>query len=246
MFNSLVKRSFRKLGFNLQRFNPDHSVEARLNAMLAKHKIDLVFDVGANVGQFARSIREAGYCGQIVSFEPQSLPWAQLVEASKSDPLWEAAPRTAIGSEDGEIDLHIAGNTYSSSVLDMLSTHVAAAPDSAYVGSETAPIRRLDTIGAGYMKPHSNLLIKIDTQGFEDRVLNGAPTILKRTAGLHLELAIVPLYKDQCDYQEMLDRVREQGFELWSIEPNFVDPESGRTLSLDATFFRESLSLKQS
>lgn len=238
MFKSTVKRGFRKFGIDLQRFDPTHSFEARFNAMLARHRINLVFDVGANVGQFAVSIRESGYDGRIVSFEPQSAAWIKLADACMSDPLWEAAPRAAVGSEDGEVTLNIAGNSYSSSALEMLSTHVAAAPNSAYVGSETVPIGRLDTIAARYLDSDSKLLIKMDTQGFEDRVLDGAPKILKMTVGLHMELALAPLYENQCKYDEMLMRLGTLGFIMWSILPTFIDPQSGRTLAVDATFFR--------
>jgi FkbM family methyltransferase len=239
MFKSSVKRGFRKLGIDLQRFDPVHSIQARFNAMLSYHRINLVFDVGANKGQFAESIREAGFVGRIVSFEPQSSAWAKLAEACRSDPLWEAAPRTAIGSEDGEITMNIAANSWSSSALGMLNTHLAAAPDSAYVGRETVPIGRLDTIAGGYLDSNSRLLIKMDTQGFEDRVLDGAPEILLKTAGLHMELALAPLYENQCNYDEMLDRVKGLGFTLWGIDPGFFDSKSGRTLSVDATLFRD-------
>jgi FkbM family methyltransferase len=239
MFKSSVKRSFRKFGIELQRFDPVHSFEARFNSMLDKQRVDLVFDVGANVGQFAVSIRQAGYVGRIVSFEPQSAAWAKLADACKSDPLWDAAPRAAVGRDDGEVTLNISANSCSSSALEMLSTHLAAAPNSAYVASETVPVRRLDTIAASYLSSDSRLLIKMDTQGFEDRVLDGAPETLKKTIGLHMELALAPLYENQCDYEEMLNRMRSQGFIMWSILPTFIDPESGRTLSVDATFFRE-------
>jgi hypothetical protein len=36
---------------------------------LRSRNIDLVIDVGANVGQYAESLRKAGYAGWIVSFE---------------------------------------------------------------------------------------------------------------------------------------------------------------------------------
>ena len=69
------------------------------------HEVNLVFDVGANTGQFGRVLRDAGYDGRIVSFEAVLAAWSQLLQGSKKDDLWEAAPRAAIGSNDGEIEI---------------------------------------------------------------------------------------------------------------------------------------------
>jgi FkbM family methyltransferase len=197
-----------------------------------------VFDVGANVGQFGRSVRDAGYRGRIVSFEPLSAAWEQLVAASRSDSLWQVAPRAAIGNEDGEIEIHVSGNSMSSSVLDMLDAHAIAAPGSAYVGREKVLLRRLDTVAVDYLRPDSSLFVKIDTQGYEDRVLQGASNLLKNTVGLQLECSLVPLYEGQLLYDEMSRRLKALGFALWGITPGFFDPGNGRLLQIDATFFR--------
>ena len=206
--------------------------------VLSTHNVNLVFDVGANIGQFGRSLREAGYRGRIVSFEPLSAAWEQLAAASSKDSLWEVAPRAAIGSEDGEIDLHVAGNSVSSSALEMLSMHENTAPESRYVGSEKAPLRRLDSVGLEYLRPDSVPILKIDTQGYEDRVLHGASGIMDRIMGLQIELSLVPLYEGQMLFNDLIDYVKTAGFDLWGLWPEFTDPRSGRLLQVDATFFR--------
>lgn len=238
MLKRLVKRGMRRLGFDLRHYRPESSGEAQFMAMLSAHGVNLVFDVGANIGQFGRWLREAGYSERIVSFEPLSAARKQLSVASQYDPLWEIAPQAAIGSEDGEIDIHIAGNSVSSSVLDMLDAHANAAPGSAYVDSEKVPLQRLDTIAPGYLHPDSILFLKIDTQGYEDRVLKGAPGLLERAIGLQLELSFVPLYDGQRPYDELIAQLKNLGFNLWCMTPAFVDPINGRLLQVDATFFR--------
>ena len=92
-----------------------------MGSMLKAHEVNLVFDIGANAGQFAQSLRELGYRGRIVSFEPQSEAREQLERAASVDPLWEVAPKAAIGPEDGEIELNLAANSISSSLLPMLN-----------------------------------------------------------------------------------------------------------------------------
>jgi FkbM family methyltransferase len=241
MLKSALKRTMRHLGFDLRRYRPDSSENARLTRMLALHKVNLVFDIGANIGQFGKSLREVGYMGRIVSFEPISACWEQLVAMSRTDPLWEIAPRSALGEEDGEIEMHVSRNSVSSSVLDMLSSHLAAAPDSGYVRNEITPLRRLDTVGEEYLREDSRLFIKMDTQGYEAQVLQGAENTLHKAIGLHVELSLVPIYAGQLLYDDIVPQLKGKGFELWDINPFFIDPRSGRLLCADGTFFRPDL-----
>lgn len=234
-----VRLLLNKAGLDLRRYRPERSASGRLATMLAHHGVDLVFDVGANTGQFARSLRRAGYPGRIVSFEPLSLAHHKLVKSSMRDPSWTIAPRMAIGDHEGEMEIHISGNSVSSSLLEMLDIHSVAAPESSYVNQESVTVTRLDRIAPAYTFSGSVPFIKIDTQGYEDRVLNGAIEFLKTSKGLQLELSIVPLYESQKLFDSLISRLRGLGFSIWAIWPGFCDPNSGRMLQVDVTFFRE-------
>lgn len=235
----LVRRSANRFGLDVKRHDPRASEAARLSTMLAFHGVDLVLDVGANTGQFARGLRATGYTGRMISFEPLSTAHAELVRVSKRDPRWEIATRSAIGDRDGETTIHISENSVSSSLLDMLDSHTNAAPGSAYIGDEVVSLARLDTAALDYMRPESVSFLKIDTQGYEDRVLNGATSVLSQVRGLQLELSFVPLYGSQLLFEALTERMRALGFSIWAIWPGFCDPPSGRMLQVDATFFRD-------
>jgi FkbM family methyltransferase len=238
VLKQLIRSATRRVGLDVRRFRPATSADAALQQMLSLHGVNLVLDVGANTGQFGMLLREVGYAGRIVSFEPLSAARAKLASAARRDPLWEIAPAMAIGSENGEIQLHVAGNSVSSSVLPMLQSHAEAAPASVYVGDETVPLRTLDSVADGYLRSDTVLFLKIDTQGYEDRVLRGAQSLLQRTKGLQLELSLVPLYGGQRQFDELLAELKAAGFELWNLTPAFVDPAHGRLLQVDATLFR--------
>lgn len=238
-FESLIRQTANRLGIDIRRHRPETSDMGRLSLMLADQKIDLVFDVGANTGQFAKSLRKAGYTQQMVSFEPLSIAHVQLLNASRNDSKWDIAPRAAIGDRDGEIEIHIAGNSVSSSALQMLDSHTVAAPGSAYIGSESVPLSQLDTVACDYLKSGTRPFVKIDTQGYEDRVLDGATELLQKARGLQLELSFVPLYEGQKLFDDLVERLRTLGFSIWAIWPGFCDPHTGRMLQVDATFFRD-------
>lgn len=238
MLGTLVKRAVRYCGMELRRYNPATSESARFMAQLSANNINLVLDIGANAGQFGRMLRESGYRGRIVSFEPLSQPREKLLRLSQNDPLWEVAPRAALGSEEGEIEIHVAGNSVSSSALNMLDAHANAAPGSSYIGIERVPLKRLDTFASEYLRNDSVTFIKIDTQGYEDRVLEGASELLKQATGVQLELSLVELYAGQKMYDELIRTVESHGFALWGLASGFADLRNGRTLQIDATFFR--------
>lgn len=239
MPKKIIKKLARSLGVDLKRYNVQTSEAAKMQRLLAYHNIDLVFDVGANIGQYAKLLRELGYSGRIVSFEPLSSAYSQLKAVSKKDPLWEIAPQTAIGNQEGEIVINIAGNSYSSSALPMLDAHLESAPESAYSGSETVKLSRLDTLAKDYIKSETkSIFLKIDVQGLEKQVLEGATAILPLVKGIKLELSLVPLYEGQVLFKEMIDIIEKLGYELYGIEPGFTAEKTGRVLQMDGIFFK--------
>ncbi|GCL58943.1 FkbM family methyltransferase [Microcystis aeruginosa] len=239
MIKKTIKKLSRSLGIDLKRYNIQTSEAAKMQRLLAYHNIDLVFDVGANIGQYAKLLRELGYSGRIVSFEPLSSAYSQLKAVSKKDPLWEIAPQAAIGNQEGEIIINIAGNSQSSSALPMLDAHLESAPESAYSGSETVKLSRLDTIAKDYIKSETkSIFLKIDVQGLEKQVIEGATAILPLVKGIKLELSLVPLYEGQVLFKEMIDIVEKLGYELYGIEPGFTAEKTGRMLQMDGIFFK--------
>lgn len=231
LIKSTVKKLFRKLGIDLIRYSP-------ILKFFSTYKIDTVLDVGANVGQFAMELRESGYTGRIISFEPLSGAYSRLLINSKNDPNWIIAPRMAIGNEEGNKTINISGNSYSSSILKMTGTHIKGAPDSAYIDSEEIYINKLNNIWKTFLKNEDNIFIKIDVQGYELEVLKGATNILSKIKGMKIELSLVPLYEGQLLFLDMLDYINDLGFELYDILPGFRDRQSGRLLQFDGIFFR--------
>jgi FkbM family methyltransferase len=248
MFRDVVRRGARRLRIEgsapylkLKKLYPRPSEISHLAKMLAWHKVTVVFDIGANVGQFARELRLAGFAERIVSFEPLSNAHARLLKAAKGDANWTVAPQMAIGSSDTHVDINIAGDSVSSSVLGMLDAHLEAAPDSVYVGTERVRMRRLDTIAREYLRDGDVPFVKVDVQGCEAQVLEGAREFVRRVIGLHLELALVPCYGEQHGFGQVASALGNAGFSLWLLSAGTVDERTGRQLQVDAVFFRDEL-----
>ena len=234
-----LRLGLRRVGIDLARY-PESDPMFGVVRLLAHYGVSCVVDVGANDGGFASTIRNLGYSGRIVSLEPLSGPFELLAARAAKDPAWEAL-RVAAGDQDRDVEINIAGNAAaSSSVLPMLDAHANAAPESRYVGTEVVPQRRLDgllpELGIGSAHP---AFLKLDVQGYEGGVLNGAVQLFGSGAitGLQMELSLVPLYSGATTFREGLDRGEQLGMSLMGLLPGFSDPHSGRLLQADAVFF---------
>jgi FkbM family methyltransferase len=242
--SNTIRKLLRTAGIEAYRYSVHTSAGAQLDRLLKHCNIDLVLDVGANAGHFAKELRAHGYVGRMVSFEPLEAAYAQLAAAASGDPGWTVPPRMALGDAEGEITIHVAGNSLSSSILDMLPEHERAAPGSAYVANETVALKRLDSAAGEFLTDSRRVLLKIDTQGYEDRVLNGATSVLDRVTAIQIELSLVPLYAGQSLFDEMRGKIESLGFVLYAIFPGYVHEQTGRTLQLDGFFLRRELANK--
>lgn len=234
MLVDLVKRGGRALGLEITHYRP--SGRRRMD-LLAEHGIELVLDVGADRGQYATDLRRHGYRGRIVSFEPLQETFEELARAAAQDPRWECHP-LALGATGGRMPIWVTSNLASSSLLPMLHAHVQAAPDVEVVSQEIADVRKLDSLDLQLDVP---TLLKLDVQGYEDRVLAGAEQTLEDVALVECELSIEPLYDSQVTVLDMLKLLQEAGFRLVSLEPGFHD-QAGRILQFEALLARETTS----
>lgn len=240
----IIKALTRSFGLEISRYLPSNSPALQLVKALEIAGINMVFDIGANEGQFAREIREHGYTGKIISFEPLSSAHRKLRSLAIADRNWLVHDRVAVGSLNGEAEIHIAGNSVSSSILPMLESHSSAAPGSSFVGRERVPIARLDSLADLYLTPETKLFIKIDTQGFEWQVLDGAPETLQKARGVLCELSLVLLYDGQRLWRDIVDRLDDEGFMLWALQTGFTDPRTGQSLQMDGIFLRRDVLIK--
>jgi FkbM family methyltransferase len=209
-------------------------------AMMRHHQIQTVLDVGGNLGEYGAELRESGYSGRIISYEPTSEAYKALAARTKADANWVVS-KTAIGERDGEVTINVAGNhAASSSLLPMLGFHEQCAPDARYVSKELVPLKTLDTALDGILQPDEKVLLKIDTQGYEHMVLAGASNILRQVELIECELSFVPLYEGQLLFQEMITLLKSLGFYPVQFVPGFSNPHTGYNLQADCTFARSA------
>src|SRR4051812_12414371 len=99
----------RGVALQLSRQYSDRDLARHFVKQLQARAVDVVLDVGANSGQYAIGLRQSGFQGRIVSFEPLAAPFAALTGNAEKDPLWDCH-KYALGDTEGTVSVNVAGN----------------------------------------------------------------------------------------------------------------------------------------
>lgn len=209
-----AKKGARRMGVAIERYPPPGSFERQLRDYLQQMQINLVLDVGAFIGNYARKLREVGYRGRIISFEPVPASYEQLHAARYDDPLWTGQPfGLSDENRDAFINVHSRGDFNS-----LLTLHADAEQsyslDTARRGQHPIQLKRLDSVLPQWIEgiPSTRVFMKIDTQGHDVSVVKGASGVLETIVGLQAELPAVEIYDGMPSMSAALSYYASCGF----------------------------------
>lgn len=217
-----VKRAARRLGYDIvpSHWMPSALFAVHLRELFAHLRIDCVLDVGANRGQYHDFLREfVEYRGRVISFEPIAEHVALLEQAARSDPLWEVHG-IALGHHMTTMDLNVMVGDPFSSFLEPDHAHVRQFNDENVVDHvQRVEVRRLDRVLPELRRRFAmdNVYLKLDTQGFDLQVIEGAGAELSTIRALQTELAFKKLYLGMPGYDEVLGSLHSKGFDISSV-----------------------------
>ena len=231
-----IRRIANAAGYDIVGYNAGNP-RTRLARLLDRHGITIVLDVGANRGDFAWDMRELGFRGRIISFEPLPEAFVDLAKRAEKDDRWTALP-IGLGDQAEERVLNIAANSQSSSLLPMLEAHAQAAPESRYDAQVAVSIRPLDEALRGFLRPDDRIFLKVDTQGFEKQVLDGAVETLALAPLVLLECSLVALYDGALLIEDVIGYMRERGYAPVDLTPTFHHAELAHLMQVDGLFAR--------
>jgi FkbM family methyltransferase len=214
-----LKRTMRRLlrprGWELRQFDPDLALDTFLWVLFEHFGINCVLDVGARVGAYGVLLRNNGYRGHILSFEPVRANFDRLQEACAGDPLWRAFPY-ALGDANGTAEINVSHGTNYSSFLTPSRFGEELDTDIAVERTEVVEVRRLDAIfeevTTDIVSPR--VYLKMDTQGFDLEVFRGASGCLDKVIALQAELSLQALYDGMPGWMAALKEFSEAGYEV--------------------------------
>ena len=164
--------------------------------------VNVVLDVGARVGEYGRWLRQNGYRGRIVSFEPVAASLDRLRRTAAGDPLWDVNGY-ALGAENAETEINVASMPQFSSLLPTTDFGATGfGPAVALDHVERVSVRRLDDVWDEL--PDGRVYLKMDTQGFDLRVLEGAGERVASVVALQTEAAVQLIYEGAPTHVETL------------------------------------------
>ncbi|KQM97041.1 FkbM family methyltransferase [Sphingobium sp. Leaf26] len=186
-----------------------------LKRFLSAVAVDCLFDVGANRGQYAMMLRkEAGYRGLILSFEPNPDVFAQLQKAAASDRDWHVF-NMALSDFDGTASFNImAADQFSSLKKPSGEQDAIFADRNRVTKTVEMQCRRLDTLLPELVAQHgfARPFLKMDTQGHDLSVCEGAGAVMTDMLGVQTELGVRPIYEGGTGYRAMIDWLDARGF----------------------------------
>jgi FkbM family methyltransferase len=211
----------------------------RQSALMRDRQISLVLDIGANKGQYGKFLRDnIGYRGRIVSFEPVRDAFGLLKQSAASDPLWECH-NLAFGDVEGSVAINVSANSHSSSLLPVSARTLEIEPSVGYVRTQDVALCRLDAVLDQFARPDDRIFLKVDTQGYELKILNGALGVISRFVLIQLETSFFEVYHGVTLVGDVIKYLDYIGYRVVSIEPGWENPATGELLQADFIFGRK-------
>jgi FkbM family methyltransferase len=186
-----------------------------LRSVLEKLSINCVLDVGAHRGEYGTLLRRIGYRGWIISFEPVRASFESLKRIAAERPPWRVFPY-GLGADNERREINVTEGTSFSSFLTPREESQIRFPTNRVERREEVDVRSLDRILEACLAdiPSPRIYLKLDTQGFDLSVLEGARTILPKILALQTEVSLHDIYRGMCSFAESVSRFQAAGFEV--------------------------------
>jgi FkbM family methyltransferase len=196
-----------------------------------------VLDVGAHIGEFAQRIRTMLPNAELVCFEPLEEPFTKLTERFRGQPNFRAI-RCALGEKAGQHEIHHNEYAPSSSLLPMAELHKKSFPFAVKEQTEMIEVRRLSDVARELNLPDP-LLLKLDVQGFEAKVIAGGEDVVARAKIIIIEVSFQTLYEGGPLFDDLYRLLRDHGLTYNGNFEQLSSPRDGRILQADAIFCRQ-------
>lgn len=227
-----IKKLLNKFGFDIKRYHPFY------DTTIKPLGIKTVMDIGANTGMFSKEMRGKFPDAQIYAFEPLSDCYKTLVSKMGSDDKFKAW-NIALGDSNGRAEIKRSSFHPSSSLLQMTPLHEKLYPKSKELKTESIEIKRLDDINE--LALEKNILIKMDVQGFEDKVIMGGKKTIEKAAVVIIETSFVTLYENQPLFNNIYNMLTGLGFSYYGDAGRHYSRFSGKLIYEDSVFLKKDL-----
>lgn len=201
--------------------------------------IQTILDIGANRGGFALTMRALFPAARIIAFEPLPELLPKLNAMAAADPLLTVAA-CGLGETNGTLTFNRLANDAASSFLAPNAVLKSSEPAITASSQLSVPVRRLDDV-MGKIPHQQPVFVKLDVQGFEDRVIAGGEHTLRHAPLVLIETSTVPLYDSAPDFACIAGQLAALGFIYGGTLERLVTLPNGRIASEDTIFVKREV-----
>ena len=234
-----MKKIFRKFVSKFSKYSHIYENAFDLVKTINFYGIDLVIDIGASTGEYAKMLRRFGYKNYIFSVEPVSKSFNLLNKNCSSDKKWSSRQYIISTQEKNKIKINVSKDFDNSSILSSTDLHLKNHKGAEFSYSEEIKSRSLDQLLNDEVGTQKNMMLKIDTQGTESDILKSGNSSLDKFKLIQIELSIHKLYSGQKLWIEIIQFMQERKFKVWNVIPGYKKKDNGQLLQLDAIFYKE-------
>lgn len=237
-----IQRVLNRMGYQILPFPPPHSYERHILELFAALAVNCIIDVGAHEGEFYQLMRQIGYDGHIVSFEPVPESFEQLRRVAEGDSHWRGYD-FALGREAGTLPINVPDSTGFASFLKPNAYCGERFPDAQWDGcTVVVRIERLQSIYPDAVAgiEHPRVFLKMDTQGWDSHVFEGAGETLADVVALQSEVSVIPIYHGMRSFVESIAHYNALGFDLTNLFPVTFDADDIRVIEYDCVMRRNT------
>ena len=237
-----MKKIIRKIISKFSKYSSIYENSFDLIKIMNFNNIDLVLDVGASWGGYAKTLRRFGYKNKIISFEPVNESHNKLLKNSSNDDLWEVYNKVIISDKtENKTTLNVSKDLDNSSTLHATKLHRENYNDAKFTHQEEVNSEKLDNIFDKYCSNKKNVMLKIDVQGSEMNVLTGVEKNLNKFKLVQVEVSIQPMYEGQILWSEIVNFMKNKNFDIWTIYTGYKNKSIGQLYQFDVIFYNKSL-----
>ena len=191
-------------------------------------RIRTVVDIGANDGSYTAYLNEFFEPVAVHAFEPLAEGQAKLAAMRSRMPHLTVHP-VALAHQPGEATFFQNAYGPASSLLRVTEHSRRAFPETAQESPSRVTVARLDdALPVSTLEP--DILVKIDVQGAEDRVIRGGQALFSVAKVVLIEMSFVPFYDQQPLFEDVHRLLGGCGLRLAGFKNQIDDPGTGQPL----------------
>lgn len=191
-----------------------------------------LIDIGANDGSFGKFLQEYMEIDQVIAFEPLDEHQAVLNE------MGFKVHQMALGNENGVVEFTVNSQNASSSILPMSEFKKNKFPELSENQTVEVPIRRLDDV-LNVEELATDILLKIDTEGFEDKIITGGEKVFCAASAIIIEMSFVTMYEGQALFNDIHAQLSDLGFQLTGFKDQICTTKERRPLFSHCVYQRQ-------